>query len=147
MQRSKFLEIADGFVSLTKVIIVRGNYPNRHETVDVHPRIHGHGKIDACTENSSHSFRVNLHYIKAMQRIAYDSTTLAFKNSDEFGEWCFVVAVSMALTIYGGTRKSRPQQIVITNVFLKATDLAEANVKELIARHQIKKMKSPDFRG
>jgi arsenate reductase len=82
-------------LALKKVVFVCVENSNRSQMAEAFARIHGAGKIEACSAGSRPSSRVNLKAIEAMKELGYDLTTHTSKGLEAFNGKEVEVAVTM----------------------------------------------------
>ncbi len=125
---------------MKRIVFVCVENSNRSQMAEAFARIHGAGKVEACSAGSRPSGRINPQAIEAMKEVGYDLTAHASKGLDEFRGRKFDAAVTMGCgdecpLVFAqkrlewripDPREMPPEQ------FREVRDLIEAKVKELL---------------
>ena len=82
-------------MSVKNVIFVCVENSNRSQMAEAFARIHGDGKVEACSAGSRPSGRVNPRAVDAMKELGYDLTKHTSKGLEDFNEQEFDAAVTM----------------------------------------------------
>src|SRR3954454_19498037 len=80
---------------MKKIVFVCVENSNRSQMAEAFARLHGAGKVEACSAGSRPSGRVNPKAIAAMQELGYDLTAHHSKSIDDLGSVEFDIAVTM----------------------------------------------------
>jgi protein-tyrosine-phosphatase len=126
---------------MKKVLFVCVENSNRSQMAEAFARIHGTGKVEACSAGSKPSGRVNPKAIEAMGELGYDLTTHASKGLDGFNGQEVEVAVTMGCgdecpLVHAKDRvdwQIPDPRDMTPDEFRRVRDLIEAKVKQLIA--------------
>jgi arsenate reductase (thioredoxin) len=78
-----------------RVVFVCVENSNRSQMAEAFARIHGGGKVEACSAGSRPSGRVNPRAVEAMKEVGYDLTAHRSKGLQELADVDFDVAVTM----------------------------------------------------
>jgi arsenate reductase (thioredoxin) len=125
---------------LKKVVFVCVENSNRSQMAEAFARIHGLGKVEACSAGSRPSGRVNPKAIEAMREVGYDLTKHASKGLDAFDGKEVEVAVTMGCgddcpLVLAKQRmdwKIPDPKDMTPEQFREVRNLIETKVKELI---------------
>ncbi len=82
-------------MSVKNVIFVCVENSNRSQMAEAFARIHGAGKVEACSAGSRPSGRVNPKAVDAMKELGYDLTKHTSKGIEDFNGLEFDAAVTM----------------------------------------------------
>lgn len=126
---------------MKKVLFVCVENSNRSQMAEAFARIHGTGKVEACSAGSKPSGRVNPKAIEAMGELGYDLTTHVSKGLDGFNGQEVEVAVTMGCgdecpLVHAKDRvdwQIPDPRDMTPDEFRRVRDLIEAKVKQLIA--------------
>lgn len=125
---------------MKKVVFVCVENSNRSQMAEAFARIHGAGKVEACSAGSRPSGLVNPKAIEAMKDLGYDLTTHASKGLEDFNGKAVDVAVTMGCgdecpMVLAKQRvdwKIPDPRDMTPDQFREVRDLIEVKVKELI---------------
>ncbi len=126
---------------MKRIVFVCVENSNRSQMAEAFARMHGAGRVEACSAGSRPSGRVNPKAIEAMKELGYDLTSHQSKGLDAFNGTEVEVAVTM------GCGDECPLVLAQRRVdwqipdprdmtpaqFRDVRDLIEAKVKELLA--------------
>jgi arsenate reductase (thioredoxin) len=124
-----------------KVVFVCVENSNRSQMAEAFARMHGAGKVEACSAGSRPSGRVNPKAIEAMKELCYDLTTHVSKGLEEFNGKEVDVAVTMGCGDECPLVRARRREDwkipdpreMSPEEFRQVRDLIERKVKELLA--------------
>lgn len=125
---------------MKRVVFVCVENSNRSQMAEAFARIHGTGKVEACSAGSRPSGRVNPKAVEAMKEIGYDLMTHHSKSLDELAGAEFDVAVTMGCGDQCPLLRARqrldwqipdPREMP-PEQFREVRALIEAKVKELL---------------
>lgn len=126
---------------MKRVIFVCVENSNRSQMAEAFARIHGAGKVEACSSGSRPSGRINPKAIEAMRELGYDLTTHSSKGLADFNGKEFDAAITMGCgdecpLVLARQRldwKIPDPKEMSPEQFRDVRDLIEAKVKELLA--------------
>lgn len=126
---------------MKKVLFVCVENSNRSQMAEAFARIHGAGRVEACSAGSRPSGKVNPRAIEFMAEVGYDLTTHSSKSLEQFDGESVDVAVTMGCgdecpLVLAGRREEwnipDPKEMP-PEQYRQVRGLIEARVKELIA--------------
>jgi arsenate reductase (thioredoxin) len=125
---------------MKKILFVCVENSNRSQMAEAFARIHGSGKVEACSAGSRPSGKINPKAVEAMKELGYDLTAHASKGLDQFNGQNIDVAVTMgcgdACPLVVAKRREEwqipdPKELP-DDEFRHVRDLIERKVKEVL---------------
>ena len=126
---------------MKRVVFVCVENSNRSQMAEAFARIHGAGKVEACSAGSRPSGRINPKAVEAMRELGYDLTTHTSKGLDSVNGKEVDVAVTMGCgdecPLVLAKRREEWQipdpKNMTPEQFREVRNLIEAKVRELLA--------------
>lgn len=127
---------------MKRVVFVCVENSNRSQMAEAFARIHGSGKVEACSAGSRPSGKINPKAVESMKELGYDLTGHTSKGLDQFNGQDFDVAVTMGCgdecpLILAKRREEwripDPKKLSPER-FREVRDMIEAKVKELLTQ-------------
>jgi protein-tyrosine-phosphatase len=126
---------------MKRVVFVCVENSNRSQMAEAFARIHGAGKVEACSAGSRPSGRINPKAVEAMRELGYDLTTHTSKGLGAFNGKEVEVAVTMGCgdecPLVLAQRREEWQipdpKNMTPEQFREVRNQIEAKVKELLA--------------
>jgi protein-tyrosine-phosphatase len=125
---------------MKRVVFVCVENSNRSQMAEAFARMHGQGRVEACSAGSRPSGRVNPQAVEAMKEVGYDLTAHRSKSLADLAGQEFDVAVTMGCGDECPFVRAKARQdwqipdpkAMPPAEFRAVRDLIESKVKELL---------------